>query len=85
MMDPNSSLAPAEFDNVLHDEICGGFDEHCIGHYVRHGGTRVQSGLERAIEHACEHAIQKWSVLIRRVPTKGADWVIIKIASDRGD
>jgi hypothetical protein len=27
MMEPNSSFAPAEFANVTHDEICGGFDE----------------------------------------------------------
>ena len=32
----------AEFVNLLRDEICGGFDEHCTGHYLRRGGTRVQ-------------------------------------------
>ena len=36
------SCSQAEFANVLHDEISGGFDEHWTGHYVRHGGTRVQ-------------------------------------------
>ena len=37
-------------------EALGGFDERYIAHCLRYGGTRVQRGLERTIEHAVRAA-----------------------------
>jgi hypothetical protein len=38
-MNPTHLWQEADYANVLHDEICGGFDEHCIAYCLQYCGT----------------------------------------------